>query len=245
MFAFEHVSKRFGESLALDDVTFACAPGETTVLIGSSGSGKSTLLRMMVALARPDAGSLRFDGRDLCELDPIEVRHRVGYVIQEGGLFPHLDTTSNVALLARQLGRDEGWAAARIAELRELVQLPRESLAKFPAQLSGGQRQRVALMRALMLDPEVLLLDEPLGALDPIIRAELRAELCEIFAECGKTVVFVTHDLREASALGGTAVLLDEGRIVQRGSMQQLVEAPASEFVERFVEAQELGVGRG
>ncbi len=242
MFAFEHVSVRFGQSLALDDFSLAIAPGETTVLIGSSGSGKSTLLRLMVGLVEADRGTVLFDGAPLAEGGIQSLRQRVGYVIQEGGLFPHLDTAANVGLLAREMGTSAAEIEARLHELAGLVQLPVGSLAKFPSQLSGGQRQRVALMRALMLDPDVLLLDEPLGALDPIIRADLRAELIDIFATLNKTVVFVTHDIREAQALGGEAVLLHDGRIEQAGTMVELSRSPASPFVERFVAAQGGGI---
>jgi osmoprotectant transport system ATP-binding protein len=242
MFSLEHVSIRLGQTLALDDISLTIARGETTVLIGSSGSGKSTLLRMMVGLAHPDQGDLRLDGRILMPSDFKNLRQRIGYVIQEGGLFPHLDATQNITLLAKHLGRDPEVVRARVEELARLVQLPTDALGKYPSQLSGGQRQRVALMRALMLDPDVLLLDEPLGALDPIIRADLRAELIGIFARLQKTVVFVTHDIHEAAALGGATVLLHEGRIEQVGTMVDLSRSPASPFVERFLAAQGGGI---
>ncbi|MFT4649055.1 MAG: osmoprotectant transport system ATP-binding protein [Planctomycetota bacterium] len=242
MFSLEHVSIRFAQTQALDDISLTIAPGDTTVLIGSSGSGKSTLLRMLVGLVHPDQGDVLFDGQKLNPIDFKSLRQRIGYVIQEGGLFPHLDATQNISLLAKHLGRDPQVDRARIDELARLVQLPVEALAKFPSQLSGGQRQRVALMRALMLDPDVLLLDEPLGALDPIIRADLRAELIEIFDRLQKTVVFVTHDIREAAALGGQTVLLHDGRIEQAGAMAELARAPASPFVERFLAAQGGGL---
>ncbi|MBL4770720.1 MAG: ATP-binding cassette domain-containing protein [Planctomycetes bacterium] len=242
MFAFDHVSVRFGATQALDDVSLTIEPGATTVLIGSSGSGKSTLLRSMVGLVRPQSGSIRFEGQPLADSDFTALRTRIGYVIQDGGLFPHLDGQQNVCLLAQHLGRDADWIEARWRELAQMVQLPADALSKFPTQLSGGQRQRVALMRALMLDPDVLLLDEPLGALDPIIRADLRAHLIEIFAKLNKTVVFVTHDIREAAALGGATVLLHDGRIEQAGTIGDMAAAPATPFVQRFLEAQ--GAGR-
>jgi osmoprotectant transport system ATP-binding protein len=166
------------------------------------------------------------------------LRRRIGYVIQEGGLFPHLTAAGNVTLAARYFGWDAGRIGRRLDELIELTHFPRDGMARFPAQLSGGQRQRVSLMRALMLGPELLLLDEPLGALDPMIRADLRADLRGIFERLGQTVVLVTHDLVEAEVLGDHVVLLRDGAIVQQGPLRDLVERPAEDFVERFVRAQ-------
>jgi osmoprotectant transport system ATP-binding protein len=166
------------------------------------------------------------------------LRRRMGYVVQSGGLFPHLCARDNVTLAARHLGMPRETMARRLDELRELARLPADALERYPAQLSGGQCQRVSLMRALMLDPAVLLLDEPLGALDPMIRRELQDELRRIFMTLHKTVVLVTHDLEEARFLGDRIVLLDEGRIEQDGTYEDLLERPASSFVERFVNAQ-------
>jgi osmoprotectant transport system ATP-binding protein len=168
----------------------------------------------------------------------IEARRHIGYVIQEGGLFPHLNVFSNVALMAQYLRWDAQSVRARFEKLRELVKLPENVATRFPNELSGGQRQRVSLMRALMLDPQLLLLDEPLGALDPMIRRDLQRDLAELFKELGKTVVLVTHDIAEAGTLAETLVLLQAGRIVQQGSLADLIEAPASSFVKDFVETQ-------
>jgi osmoprotectant transport system ATP-binding protein len=162
----------------------------------------------------------------------------MGYVIQDGGLFPHLDARGNVALMARHIGWEPERVAERLAALCELTRFPREALTRFPAQLSGGQRQRVSLMRALMLDPDALLLDEPLGALDPMIRSELQADLRQIFTHLHKTVVVVTHDIGEAGFLADELVLLRDGRILQRGTLSELISAPADPFVTRFVNAQ-------
>jgi osmoprotectant transport system ATP-binding protein len=162
----------------------------------------------------------------------------MGYVIQDGGLFPHLTARGNIALLARHLGWDAARIDARLTALTALTHFPANGLARYPAELSGGQQQRVALMRALMLDPDVLLLDEPLGALDPMIRFELQGELRDIFRRLGKTVVLVTHDMGEAAFLGDTLVLLSDGRIVQQGSAADLVRTPANDLVARFVTAQ-------
>ncbi|HEY2743333.1 MAG TPA: ATP-binding cassette domain-containing protein [Polyangia bacterium] len=237
MFRLRAVRKAWGAQLAVE-VDLELARGRTTVLLGPSGSGKSTLLRLCMGLVAPDAGEIRFDGGALDRA----ARRRIGYVIQEGGLFPHLTARQNVALPAR----DKPAAAidARVAELAELVQLPMALLARYPVELSGGQRQRVSLMRALMLDPEALLLDEPFGALDPIIRAELQADLGRIAQRLGKTMVMVTHDLGDAAALADDVILLRAGRVVQRGPLAELMRAPADPFVTQFIEAQRAPFGR-
>lgn len=231
-------SKRYGRQTALHPVTLSIEPAQTTVLIGPSGCGKSTLLRLMIGLIRPDTGSVRFQGTEVAGQALLTHRRRMGYVIQEGGLFPHLTAERNVSLMARYLGWDRRRISDRLDELAALVRLSRDLLSRYPGQLSGGQRQRVSLMRALMLDPDVLLLDEPLGALDPMIRAELQADLKEIFRTLHKTVVLVTHDLGEAAFFGDTVILLREGRIAQAGSLEDLVHAPASPFVTQFINAQ-------
>jgi len=232
------VSRSFGTTVAVDRVDLAVSGGTTTALIGPSGCGKSTLVRLMIGLLAPDAGEVVFDDDPLTPGNVIAARRRMGYVIQEGGLFPHLTAAGNVGLMARHLGWDRRRIAARIEQLARLTHFPTAGLNRYPVQLSGGQRQRVSLMRALMLDPEVLLLDEPLGALDPMIRAELQQELREIFRSLGKTVVLVTHDMGEATYLGDTVVLLRDGHIVQAGTPADLVRAPADEFVRRFLNAQ-------
>jgi len=232
------VSKSFGDHAALHPLDLSVAPAKTTVLIGPSGCGKSTLLRLMIGLLQPDKGRVTFDGAELTTPDLLETRRRMGYVIQDGGLFPHLTALDNVTLVARYLGWGEPLRADRVAALAELTHFPQPLLGRYPVELSGGQRQRVSLMRALMLDPEVLLLDEPLGSLDPMIRADLQRELREIFRELGKTVVLVTHEMGEAGYFADEIVLLRAGRIVQRGSFKDLLLSPVDEFVERFVNAQ-------
>ena len=234
MFRLRQVVKRYGGQVAVE-VDLALARGQTTVLLGPSGCGKSTILRLLVGLVRPDAGEIWFDDRPLGD-ELRAARRRIGYVIQEGGLFPHLTAAENVVLPAR--GRPRPEVAARLGALAELVQLPAELLSRFPVELSGGQRQRVSLMRALMLDPEALLLDEPFGALDPIIRAELQADLRRITRALGKTAILVTHDLGDAAALGDDVILLRAGRVVQRGPLAELMRHPADPFVTRFIEAQ-------
>ncbi len=238
MLALQGIAKHYGGITALHPTDLMPMPGKTTVLIGPSGCGKSTLLRLMIGLIRPDAGVVRFDGVVLGPENVRAVRQRMGYVIQEGGLFPHLTARDNVTLMARHLGWEPARLDARVAELAMLAQLPEDRLAQYPVQLSGGQRQRVGLMRALMLDPDVLLLDEPLGALDPMIRSGLQADLRTIFRQLQKTVVLVTHDMGEAGYFGDTIVLLRDGSIVQQGALRDLVSTPADPFVEAFINAQ-------
>jgi osmoprotectant transport system ATP-binding protein len=232
------VSKRYGDALALRPTDLALDRGRTYVLIGPSGCGKSTLLRLMMHLIRPDSGEVLFGDEPVSAANIQAIRHRIGYVIQDGGLFPHLTARQNVALAATYLGWTPAKMEKRIEQLASLTHFPADGLDRYPGQLSGGQRQRVSLMRALALDPDVLLLDEPLGALDPMIRAELQQELREIFRSLGKTVVLVTHDLTEAAYFADTIVLLRDGCIVQQGTAQDLSERPAEPFVTKFVEAQ-------
>src|SRR5262249_35559447 len=199
MFAVNDALKVYAGRPALGPLTLTVPPGRTTVLIGPSGCGKSTLLRLLVGLVEPDAGAVTFDGTPVTPATARAVRLRVGSVIQDGGLFPPLTARGNVTLMARHLGRDRAATAGRVAELADLTRFPADGLDRYPHQLSGGQRQRVGLMRALMLDPDALLLDEPLGALDPLVRADLQAELRDIFRRLGKTGVLVTHDLGQAA----------------------------------------------
>jgi osmoprotectant transport system ATP-binding protein len=231
------VSKTYGSLTALHPTDLHIPAGCTTALIGSSGCGKSTLLRLIIHLIPPTAGTLLFDGEPVSAANALDVRRRTGYVIQDGGLFPHLTARDNVLLLARHLGKADA-PDARLRELCDLTRLPMEFLARYPAELSGGQRQRVSLMRALMLKPDVLLLDEPMAALDPLVRAGLQTDLKAIFAELKQTVVLVTHDMAEAGWLADQIVLMESGRIVQRGTLADLRERPAAPFVSEFLTAQ-------
>jgi len=237
-FAVAHASRHHGNVVALDDVSLDFASGTTTALIGSSGSGKSTLLRLLLGLEWPDRGHVSIDGQVLEPAHVMPLRRRVGYVIQEGGLFPHLTVLGNLALLPRHLGWSDERIARRARELAALTHLPYSVLERYPAELSGGQRQRVALMRGLMADPDALLLDEPLGALDPIVRHELQNELKRIFDALGKTVIVVTHDLAEAAWFAERLVLLRHGTVIQDGRFEDLRDHPADAYVSRFVEAQ-------
>jgi len=232
------VAKRYADAAALHPTDLSIERGKTTVLIGPSGCGKSTLLRVIIGLIPPDSGTIDFDASQITPVNIEMLRRRIGYVIQEGGLFPHLTARANILLMARHLGKSDEEMHARLLELCELTRFPENLLARYPLELSGGQRQRVSLMRALMLSPELLLLDEPLGALDPLVRASLQKDLKEIFARLCQTALLVTHDLAEAAYFGDDIVLMNEGRVVQQGSITDLRERPANPFVSEFINAQ-------
>jgi len=236
------VSKRYADAIALHPTNLSIERGKTTVLIGPSGCGKSTLLRLIIRLIEPDSGWIEFNGEPVTAETIRTLRSRFGYVIQEGGLFPHLTARSNVLLMARHIGNSEADLQKRLAELCALTRFPVNLLSRYPAELSGGQRQRVGLMRALMLSPELLLLDEPLGALDPLVRAALQKDLKEIFAQLKQTALFVTHDLAEAAYFSDEIVLMNDGHVVQKGAVADLRERPAVPFVSEFINAQR-GVG--
>ena len=237
VFSLVGVTRAWGDARAVDDISLDFGRGRTTVLIGSSGSGKSTVLRLLLGLECPDAGEVRCEGEPLQRARVLDVRRRIGYVIQEGGLFPHLTVLGNLALLPHHLGWTRAGIRERALVLSELTHLHRELLTRFPAELSGGQRQRVALMRALMLDPPTLLLDEPLGALDPLVRHGLQDELREIFRRLGKTVIMVTHDLAEAAFFSNRLVLMRRGHVIQDGSIDDFRRTPADDFVREFLAA--------
>jgi osmoprotectant transport system ATP-binding protein len=232
------VSKSYSGVVALHPTDLVIPAGQTTVLLGPSGCGKSTLLRLMVGLVQPDTGQVLFKGQPMTPSTARVLRQQIGFVVQDGGLFPHLTARGNATLMAGYLGWEKARIESRLAELVDLTHFPAGGLDRYPAEVSGGQRQRVSLMRALMLDPELLLLDEPLGALDPLIRSELQGDLRDIFQRLRKTVVLVTHDLGEAGFLGDNLVLLRAGRIEQQASFDALVAQPASPFVREFITAQ-------
>jgi osmoprotectant transport system ATP-binding protein len=231
------VRKSFGERVVIRPTSLDVAAGERLALIGPSGSGKSTYLRMVLGLVIPDAGTVQVGESAVTPESARMVRRKVGYVIQSGGLFPHLTAFENVALVARLDGWSSQRRTERVQELARLARLPETLLERWPHQLSGGERQRVGLMRALMLDPDVLLLDEPLGALDPLVRARLQEDLREVFVSLGKSVMLVTHDMAEAAYLADSIAVVREGEIVQRGTMKELVDAPAHPFVRELVTA--------
>ncbi len=238
------VARSFGGQPAVRRLSLDVSRGRTTVLLGESGSGKSTLLRLMAGLLAPDSGEILLEGTAVTPRTGSALRRRMGFGLQSGGLFPHLTAADNVTLLARALRRPSEWRARRLAELGALVRLEPELLARWPAQLSGGQRQRVSLMRALFLVPAVVLLDEPLGALDPVTRGELQGELVRVFRALGTTVVLVTHDLDEAAKLGDRVALMREGALVQLGPLEELAAHPADPWVARFLAGWRGGADR-
>ena len=238
MIELDHVTKVYGGRRVVDSVCLSIRRGETLVLIGPSGCGKSTLLRLMLGLVSRDEGRIVFDGQPVNGAQWRDRRRRTGYVIQDGGLFPHLTAAGNITLLARHLKWPRERISGRLGELASLTSFPTDGLDRYPEELSGGQRQRVALMRALMLDPDVLLLDEPLGALDPMVRSDLQEDLRTVFRKLKKTTVLVTHDLAEAEYFADRLCLMRAGTIVQCASPQQVTAAPASRFVTEFFRAQ-------
>ena len=235
---FRDVTKRFGDDFAVRDVNLEIERGKMTALIGPSGCGKSTILRLIVGLVTADTGEIQFDGEKIAAETIMKIRRRLGYVIQDGGLFPHLTTRHNLTLQPRLFRKRRDEIEKRITELCELTKFPSSGLDRYPLELSGGQRQRVSLMRALMLSPELLLLDEPFAALDPLVRMNLQRDLKEICTRLQQTVLLVTHDLAEAAFLGDEIALMNEGRIIQRGSIADLRAKPANEFVREFITAQ-------
>ena len=238
MILVDRISKSFSGIPVLRDLTFSVGEGETIALLGLSGSGKTTALKTICGLHVPDEGKIVLNGEILNQDNLNKLRRQIGYVIQDGGLFPHLTAHGNLSLVGLEAGMSEVKLQERITELAEMTKIPLDLLKQYPRQLSGGQRQRIGIMRALLLDPNYLLLDEPMGALDPITREELQSELKELFKRLGKTVVLVTHDLYEAMHLSRRIILLNEGKIAQEGHMDELINNPSNEFVKRFVKAQ-------
>ena len=221
--------------LAVDGVSFSVARGEVLALVGTSGSGKTTTMKMINRLVEPTSGTIRIDGEDTSSMDPVALRRRMGYVIQKGGLFPHMTVARNVGLLCELEGWETSRTQERVESLLELVNLePSQFAHRYPGELSGGQRQRVGVARALALDPPFVLLDEPFGALDPITRRQLHREFQQLRERVAKTMVLVTHDMGEAFVLSDRVALMDEGKIVQLGKEADFRDEPASDFVREF-----------
>jgi len=239
MIEFRSVSKTFPDgTLAVDGFNLVIPPRQTTVLVGSSGSGKTTLLRMINRMVEPSAGSVEIDGESVLDRDPVALRRGIGYVMQNSGLMPHFTVLDNVATVMRLNGASRADAHARAREMLDTVGLARNLADRYPSQLSGGQQQRVGVARGLAADPNILLMDEPFGAVDPIVRAELQQELLRLQSELGKTVVFVTHDIDEAFLLGDRIVILGAGaQIVQEGTPEEIIANPADDFVAAFIGA--------
>jgi osmoprotectant transport system ATP-binding protein len=238
MLQLQNIYKTFEGKSVLSDVNLTVPKGATHALIGSSGSGKTTLLRITLGLIPFDKGYVKINDQALLSFTPVEWADRIGYVPQDGGLFPHISGKHNVALIAGLRGWSKSKIDERVEELRKVVDLDAEILRHFPREMSGGQKQRVAIMRAAMMDPAVMLLDEPMAALDPLIRRSLQQELKSIFQRLGKTVLLVTHDLGEAVYLAEQMTMLHEGKVVQTGAYRDLLLQPANAFVSQFINAQ-------
>ena len=239
MIEFRSVSKRFPDgTLAVDDFSLQIPARQITVLVGSSGSGKTTLLRMINRMVDPTSGTIEIDGEDISRAEPVKLRRGIGYVMQNSGLLPHRRVIDNIATVPRLTGVPKEQADARALELMDVVGLDRALARRYPSQLSGGQQQRVGVARGLAVDPNILLMDEPFGAVDPIVRSDLQQEVLRLQRELAKTIVFVTHDIDEAFLLGDQVVILETGgRIVQTGIPEQILAEPANDFVANFVGA--------
>lgn len=236
---YKAVRKTFPDgTTAVEDFSLSLASHSTTVLVGSSGCGKTTLLRMVNRMVEPTSGSILIDGVDVARRKPVELRRSIGYVMQHAGLLPHRTVVDNIATPLRLSGVDRTEARRRALEAMEKVGLDQASAKRYPRQLSGGQQQRVGVARGLVADPNVLLMDEPFGAVDPIVRSELQAELVRLQHDLGKTIVFVTHDIDEAFLLGDQVVILERGgKVAQVGAPAEILAAPANDFVAKFVGA--------
>lgn len=243
MISFESVTKTYPGPrrstepvVAVKDTSFSVATGTMTVLAGSSGCGKTTLLRMVNRMVTPTSGAVTIDGTNIAEVDPVKLRRSIGYVMQHAGLLPHKTVAENIAVVPRLNGVTKAAAHRSVGKMLELVELPSTIGGRYPAELSGGQAQRVGVARALANEPNILLMDEPFGAVDPLVRTGLQQQLLDIQQHLGTTVLFVTHDMTEALRLGHEIILLAEhGRIIQQDSPAQLVANPASSFVEDFL----------
>ncbi|RIV23553.1 ABC transporter ATP-binding protein [Fibrisoma montanum] len=236
MITVRNVSRQYGNQLVVNDVSFAVANGETLVLLGTSGSGKTTTLRLINRMIDPTSGSIVVNGVDVRQQDGPTLRRSIGYVIQDGGLFPHYTVAENVATVPNLLGWNEAAIRERTRELADRLRLPADMLNRYPAELSGGQRQRVGLARALAARPPVVLMDEPFGALDPFTRRHVRREVFGLNELRETTVVLVTHDVGEALELADRIALMDQGRIVQIGLPDELLQRPANDFVRDFLD---------
>ncbi|WP_022916814.1 ABC transporter ATP-binding protein [Ruania albidiflava] len=240
MIEFDRVAKRFPDGTeAVREITLTVPSRRTTVLVGSSGSGKTTLLRMVNRMVEPSSGQVRIDDEDVATLNPVTLRRRIGYVLQGGGLLPHRRVLDNIVTVLRLNGVRRRSAEERGLELMDTVGLDRALARRYPGQLSGGQQQRVGVARALAVDPNILLMDEPFGAVDPIVRTDLQNELLRLQSTLDKTVLFVTHDIEEAFILGDQVVILKPGGVIaQQGTPAEILADPADDFVATFIGAE-------
>lgn len=234
MIRFENVSKRYGDHVILNNINFEVQTGEFVALIGTSGCGKTTTLQMINRLIDPTSGDIYIDDKNIRELDPVELRRRIGYVIQEIGLFPHMTIRQNIEIVPKMLKWEKEKISERTPRLLKMVNMSESCLDRYPSSLSGGQQQRIGLLRALAADAPIILMDEPFGALDPITRSNLQDEIKVLQNELKKTIIFVTHDMDEAVKIADKIVLMNEGDIVQMGTPEDLLEHPANDFVVNF-----------
>ncbi len=239
MIEFREVSKTYPDGTrAVEDFSLVIPARRITVLVGSSGSGKTTLMRMINRMVDPSSGTVEIDGRDISKIEPVRLRRGIGYVMQNSGLLPHRTVAENIATVPRLSGVSRADARKRALAMMDTVGLVRTLADRYPSQLSGGQQQRVGVARGLAIDPNILLMDEPFSAVDPIVRAELQQEVLRLQKELAKTIVFVSHDIDEAFLLGDEVVVLEQGgRIVQQGAPEQILAEPANDFVATFIGA--------
>lgn len=236
MIKIKNVTKTFDNFIAVDDMSLEFKPGKIIVLIGPSGCGKTTTLRMINRLIEPSQGTILINGKDISEVNPVDLRRNIGYVIQQVGLFPHMSIAQNVGLVPYLKNHPEAERKKRVEELLELVDMPPSQFAhRYPNELSGGQQQRIGVARALAADPEIILMDEPFGALDPITRSTLQDEFLEMQDKLKKTIVFVTHDMDEALKLADKIVIMKDGKVIQFGSPEEILRNPSNAFVEDFI----------
>lgn len=236
----ERIVKYFGKTKAVDDISFEVGEAENVVLLGTSGCGKTTTLRMINRLIEASSGDIYVAGQNIKEVSPEDLRRKIGYVLQHNGLFPHYTISENIAIVPHLLQWPKNKIAERVSELMEQLHLPQDFLSLYPQQLSGGQQQRVGLARALAADPPVLLMDEPFGALDAVTRSNITKEFAQLEVLKKKTIVLVTHDIREAFDMGDKILLMDKGKIVQAGTPTELLFSPANKFVSGFFESQQM-----
>ncbi|HIH74444.1 MAG TPA: betaine/proline/choline family ABC transporter ATP-binding protein [Methanosarcina sp.] len=234
----ENITKKYGEQFAVKDLNLEIRGGELLILIGRSGSGKTTAMRTINRLIEPDSGAVFINGTDVKEFDPVRLRRNIGYVIQNIGLLPHLRISENIGLLLKIEGLKEEEIRERVRDLLNRVSLPPESfMGRYPHELSGGQQQRVGLARAMALDPPLFLMDEPFGALDPLLRAQLQDEFSRIKKELGRTIVFVTHDINEAFRLGDRIAVMNNAELIQIGTPEELIFSPVNDLVAEIVDS--------
>lgn len=233
---FEGVSKAYGKNMILDDFNLKINKGEFLTIIGSSGCGKTTMLKLINGLLTPEDGKVHVNGEDISRVNQIGLRRRIGYVIQGVGLFPHMNIRKNIAYVPNLIKKDDKRKiASKVEKLIKIVGLSEDMLERYPSELSGGQRQRVGLARALAASPEILLMDEPFGAVDEITRKLLQEEILRIYKELSVTIVFITHDIKEALKLGTRVLVMDKGKIIQIGSPAEIKENPKTDFVRKLI----------